>query len=90
MQEDTEIMKTVMMLIMAMTISQEVTARDPRLSGAPPAQRTEEMPCYITEQSVKGTVRTCIWQCRDRSIESVTTPKQFQCPSTLFKRIPLK
>lgn len=49
-------------------------------------ERTYEMPCYRTEMFVKGDVRTCIWKCRDGSIESVTTKKQFSCPSTLFKR----
>lgn len=77
---------TVMLAVTIMTVTTVAEARDPRLTGRPQPERTQEMPCYRTEQTVKGDMRQCIWQCRDGSIESATTPKQFQCPSTLFKR----
>jgi hypothetical protein len=73
-------------LLISFFIVSSVWARDPRLTGKPQPERTQEMPCYRTEQEVKGDNRMCIWKCRDGSIESVTTPKQFQCPSVLFKR----
>jgi hypothetical protein len=75
---------TVLITIAIAVITAE--ARDARLTGKPQPERTQEMPCYRTEQMVKGDNRTCIWQCRDGTVESATTPKQFQCPSTLFKR----
>ena len=73
----------VTVMILTATVAE---ARDSRLTGKPQPERTQEMPCYRTEQTVKGRIRECIWQCRDGTQESVTTPKQFQCPGTLFKR----
>ncbi|MFZ9122534.1 MAG: hypothetical protein ACO2Z5_06380 [Burkholderiaceae bacterium] len=46
-----------------------------------------DIPCYISEQSVRNGMRTCIYKCQDGSADSASTESQFTCPNTIFKRV---
>ncbi|MEY4014407.1 MAG: hypothetical protein RLZZ290_1271 [Pseudomonadota bacterium] len=67
----------------ALALSASAFAQAKKDDKRPP----RDMPCYLTEQTIKGNDRICSYKCQDGSPEGVTTSKQFRCPNVLFKQI---
>lgn len=77
------VIRSLLLAPLALALTGSVMAQAKKDNKAPP----RDMPCYLTEQTVKGNDRTCVYKCQDGSPEGVTTSKQFRCPNVLFKQV---